>query len=581
MFNPQDKRSVSKLRSAMVESLKRMDSASKNRLEAYRQYVGKHYTDDGSKDRVPLNMIEQAISIILRSLAASEPQALVLPPDHHALADAVSGELALNQHLRQTHFGRAMKTWVFEAMMSPMGIMKVALDATDSMDVGETRGWVGRPIAEPVFWDDWVQDMSVREVGKFGFCGNRYSIPKEEALEDGVLDPDLVEQIKTTREREKNSTKELTGADKPWSDDYREMIELWDVWLPDEGLLLTLSRDLEQLPPLRVVEWNGPVDGPYHYLWFNEVPGTTIPLPPVALWRDIHELANKLFNKLAKQALRQKTILPVPNDVLKDGQRTIGSSDGEGFPVEPGMVDKLKEMNLGGINNSNFAFVLQLKQLHSYYAGNIDALGGLGPQSGTLGQDQLLTGTASQRIKSMQDDVYVMTKGPLRAIWNYLTSNPAESIPIAKPIAGTRETVHSIWSPDVLTRHPDDYSIDIQPFSLQHLSPQERMQVLTAHVNGLLLPLAPFSQQQGQMINVEWINKLAAKYNNMPELAQCLLYLEGESQPDAEAGMPTNTTRTNIRESRPGRTDRGQEQVLINSLLGGVNQPSEQGRMTG
>ena len=52
----------------------------------------------------------------------------------------------------------------------------------------------------------------------------------------------------------------------------------------------------------------------------------------------------------------------------------------------------------GGIDDKNLAFLLQVKTLFNYYGGNIDSLGGLGPQTGTVGQDKLIAESASRRL---------------------------------------------------------------------------------------------------------------------------------------------------------------------------------------
>ena len=48
----------------------------------------------------------------------------------------------------------------------------------------------------------------------------------------------------------------------------------------------------EKAKPLRVVDWTGPPRGPYAVLGFNHVPSNIMPLPPVAIWQDLHDLAN-------------------------------------------------------------------------------------------------------------------------------------------------------------------------------------------------------------------------------------------------------------------------------------------------
>ena len=58
----------------------------------------------------------------------------------------------------------------------------------------------------------------------------------------------------------------------------------------------------------------------------------------------------------------------------------------------------INTFKFGGIDQQNLAFLLQVKNLFNYYGGNIDTLGGLGPQSSTVGQDRLISESASRRL---------------------------------------------------------------------------------------------------------------------------------------------------------------------------------------
>lgn len=575
MFDPGDDRKLKRLRTAMKESCKALEVFQQRRHEAYEQFVGSFYSDSGTKEPVPLNMIELAASIMLRSLVSADPRALVHSKRPEWKADAYSFELALNHGLREMMIGRSLKTWAFEAMMSPMGVLKVALDVESAQSLDGMQVWAGKPFVEPVTYDDWVHDMSAKAMHRIGFCGNRYSVVKDWALESGVYDPDVVAKLQPSQQPPGENDSQRLSRSRGWLDeDYRDTLKLWDLWLPDEGLIVTLSDEDEDLPPLRVVEWSGPERGPYHFLWFNEVPGNTVPLPPVATWRSIHDLANALFNKLGRQAMRQKTLTGVPGTAAGDMKRITEAGDGEGVYLDaPG---ETQEIRFGGFDNQNFGFVLQLKQLYSYYAGNIDALGGLAIQSGTVGQDQLLANTASQRIQSMQDETYAATRQVIRDVGWYLWTDPIAEIPIVKRIAGTQATVSSVWSQ--LTARGDwyDFDLDIEPYSLQAQSPAERLAKIDQFLMNVLVPALPLMQQQGIAVNFEEIIKLHAKYGNIPELNDIVTYLNGEmtTLPGEEGASPAPkaSTRRYVRESRSTKTPQGQEQSLINSLMSGADQ---------
>lgn len=566
MFNPKNPTQLAKLRGAITSSLDEMKEFLTKRMDVYKMFVGKHYKN-GTTNRVPLPLLALSVSTILRKLVSSEPQALVTSRKTEYRASAYAFELGINRLLRDMDMGRSMQTWAFEAMMCPMGILKVALDVEEVQNLDGMDMWLGKPMAEPVLFDDWVHDMSARRVDKIGFCGNRYSVVKEQAMTGGLYDPDVVERIYSAEKIDDYSSQNLSKEKKQSFEDYREMIELWDIWLPDEGIIVTLSRDFSDLPPLRVVDWSGPKSGPFHFLWFDEVPGNTMPLPPVALWRDIHELANILFNKLARQATRQKNLVTIDSASVQDGKLQVAGADGEALISNN--PEGVREVRLGGIDQSNFGFVLQLKQLHNYFSGNTEALAGLAPQSSTLGQDELLSAAASDRVQSMQDSVDKTTSEVMRAISQILLRNPIADLPIVKRV-GEME-IPGRWNPADLEGDQEDYELDMVPHSMRRKPPGERLAIANQFMQTLLQAM-PAMQASGIMPNMEAFVKLTARLTNMPELNDLVIYGQGEKLPNEDQfSQPKTTTRQYVRKSQSTKTPQGQEQQLISSLMGGGN----------
>ena len=566
---------------AVKQSLREKLPFDRKRKEAYEQFVGFHYGENGG-DKVPLNFIELAANIYRRALVASSPAALVVPPSQSLVPQATSFELAVNKTLRDIDFEGTMMGWVMEALFAPMGVLKIGLDVDSVEEIEGVQVWYGPPNVELVLWDDWVHDLNARSMSKISFCGNRYFLEREDALLSGLYDPEAVKQYPKTEEgggREIESHPNIDmvrDENSVGAEDYRDMLEVWDIYLPKEGLIVTLSLDHPSLPPLRIIEWSGPKDGPYRFLQFEPVPGTTIPLPPVSLWMDIHKLSNRMFNKLGRQADRQKTVLLVHNSATDDGRRITEASDGEAISVSAA-AGQVSEFTTGGADQVSLGFLLQLKQLFSYFAGNLEALGGLGAMSGTVGQDQLLTQSASQRVQSMQKEVYCATKKVLQDIGWYLWTDELAQIPITKKIQGTQQTVQSTWTPGMMQGEFMDYQIDIQPYSLQARSPEERLNSIKSFFIEILLPAIPLLEQQGITPNMEVLIKAFAKLSNIPEMNDLVSYANAKPGDDEEGPMktPSTTTRKYVRTSQPGKTDRGAEQVMMQALFGGESQMSE------
>ena len=92
---------------------------------------------------------------------------------------------------------------------------------------------------------------------------------------------------------------------------------------------------------------------------------------------------------------------------------------------------------MGGINTNSLAYAIQLDRILSRNAGNLDLLGGLSPQSDTVGQDELLASNASKRIADMQDRVTEFTTRIVKDLAWYLWNDPLIDLPLVKRLDGS------------------------------------------------------------------------------------------------------------------------------------------------
>ena len=86
-------------------------------------------------------------------------------------------------------------------------------------------------------------------------------------------------------------------------------------------------------------------------------------------------------------------------------------------------------------------------------------------------------------------------------------------------------------------------------------------------------------QENGKMFDMDRVISLLSEYNNIPELMDIIVNQDGQplagNQPLGKkpgSNMPNNTTRTYERVSRPGATDRGQNQMMQQMLAAQGNQ---------
>lgn len=561
------------LKTSIKWSNKQLETPRKKRLEVIKQYVGKHYADDGSDFVVPTNFLELAVTIYSRLLASRAPKVMFTANNLALRPFAKSTEIALNQIPEEIGLGATLNSAVKDALFF-MGIVKVGLCSSGQSVLGCDYG---EPFVDIIDADDYFFDMSAKSRKDIQFEGNTYWIPVEDANrmfgEDSDVKPDDHTIIGEHGESRAEGISKDTGADL-----YKEKIWLCDVWLSRERQMLTYGVKTGLL--YRVIDWDGPEEGPYHVLTFNDVPGNMLPLPPVSLWRDMHDLANSIFRKLGKQAVDKKTVAVFSGsgeEMIKDLK---AARDGDGIKGGGGKVDAI---TLGGIDSPTLAFYLQLKDCFNYFAGNLDTLGGLAPSSDTVGQEKLLNEGASSRLQAMTDNTKIFVKGIFKSLAWYEWTDPIRERIVEKNVKGTDIGVQVKWSAE--TRKGDflDYNFDIDVYSMQEETPASKVQKLGMILERFVTPYLPIIQSQGGAINFEELLSMVGEYSNMPELETIVEFNNSaDNQGDnpvkgnpIPAGMPNHTTRTYKRVNESGKTRSGNDNTMATLLMGGKAQQAD------
>lgn len=582
-FNPLSPKSIGRLREGIEKGVQKLKKARKDRVDLIRQYVGSHYGDGGAHEKVPVNLLALNTIIDIQWLAARIPTVSVSTPFEEYRPFANSLELGMRKHLHQTKFGKAMRGVILDALFA-MGIMKVGKADAGMIAWDDVNYKLQKPFADRVDFDDWVHDPRARNIESADFMGNIWQIPYDVLMEsqefqntEGIKPDDCYsEDEKKAREISKDHQGMNRG-------DFREYVDLIDVYLPFERVVVTLHYRGERNRPVRVVDYSGPPTGPYHILKFHDVPDNILPLSPLGLLRDVHELANHLYRKAGRQAERQKTITAYTPGAAKDMDRVVNSSDGDTIQVQH--IDQIKEINFGAANPMTQAMFLQCKDIFSWLAGNLDALGGLGPQSETAKQDKLLMEAASAAMKAKQDAVYEFTDDVVDDIAWCLCDSPMSYIPIAKSIPDMSDPIYvptEMMSSEMLGDFLD-YNFKIEPHSMQPQSPEQKIQALM-QIMSMYSPFLPAMQAQGVDWNFEKLIKRTAKMADLPELAESVMFAQPQQQdtPLAEPrGLPKSqmSTRKYVRINRPGGTVQGKDAAMIQTLMGQASQPSEMAGM--
>lgn len=309
-----------------------------------------------------------------------------------------------------------------------------------------------------------------------------------------------------------------------------------------------------------------------------------MPLPPGQVLKSLNKSLNALYRKLVAQAKRQKSLGLYRHGEQDDAERIKNANDGELIGVSH--PDTVKEVNFGGAAQENLAFAITIRDLFSMLAGNLDAMGGLGPQSDTASQDRMIQNTVSQKSAKMAESVVEATTELIRDIVHHIWNDPIRSYRAQRQIAGTDVFVDSQLSPGERFGRFEDFDIKIEPYSMVYRSPNQRASEIVQILTQVAFPMMPFLQQQGVGVNIQRLFEYLAKYMSLPELQHIFEFIQPPMPGSGgeEARQPQVSHRTYERVNRPGATRQGNDRTMTQMLMGGNPQKSQVaalGRPTG
>lgn len=567
----------------------RLQPFRQKRMQLLKEFVGFWYSETGADDRVPVNLLQLASNVYLRQLIARAPSAMATTRDPRLAGLWADWESWVCQGTREMGLAESLRGWVFDAIIS-MGIMKIGVAPAGDLEIDGYLQLAGQPFAARVDLDDWVHDITARRIDQCCFMGNRYRVPLDEARESPLYDKKARQRLQAmTRfaynERGDLRTSTLSQSTLQWLDEYQEHVELWDLWLPHQGAVITVpySESAEggfSGPPLRVIRWEGPKEGPFVTLGFLDVPNNVMPASPAQAWMDLHLLCNRAWRKLGRQADRQKTVLGVAGPNTEDGERVVRANDGEAIRMD--RPDSAREYRFGGADRDQMLFVEQLRSTFNVQSGNIEAIGGLSPQSHTLGQDELLHGSTSAQVAEMQDRVHSGIARVYRQLAFWWYKDPVRTYQATRHVAGVDIPV---LIPPGMRRPPfETLDLDIDPYSMTEETPQARGAKLIQLLQGVILPALPMLQQQGVQLKWPDLLECLGKYLSLPDLPKiiqvgpppglmpsAMMAAGAGGAPGEPPGKPPVTQRTHVRKNVPMMTNRGQSQVMQQLLAGGGN----------
>lgn len=564
------------------------------RRESVRLYVGEHWSEEGAYRAQPVNLIAQYVSIIGRTLIAKNPRVMLSTFDQGNKPAVAALQTWANREIVQMRMADVFQRVVLDALFS-IGVCKVALATpVDSAAVAWNLP-AGQPFAERVDLDDFVFDVHARDFNEVSYIGHRFRAPLEVVKSFKLYSKARLQLSPSTDpfynlEGDERISTLGRGFYAGNDEEFEDMVDLWEVYLPRHRMIVTMVDDDLSAPDtvttmpekgakryggaLRVQKWLGPDTGPYHILKFGTVPGNIMPKAPIQDLRDMHEAVNNIYRKLIRQAERQKQVLEVAGAAMEDGSRKQEANDGDIIRSDNPALAQIR--NYGGPDQANFQLGVHFGEIFNKLAGNLDAIGGLQPQAKTLGQDQMLDQSASGGVASMQSTTVDFVADVLKSLCWYWWNDPQKIMRTKHSLVGMPDMgiVRTVTPQQRMKTPFSDLEIEVDPYSMQHSTPEQRASDLDQLVSQVLTPLMPILQQQGIQFDAQTYLKKRAAYKNMPDLPEIVTLGEppapqgGGQGPEASGSgpMPASTTRNYVRRSFGQGTPQNKQSDLMNNL---------------
>ena len=503
---------ITRLRAMVEESDKRLDDFRKARKRFVKEYSGSHYA---AGRKVVLNLVWQQVRAILPSLLYKrQVRAMVKTRNKLADMEAVALGLALDELFLQIEFLGTLRRACTDAMFG------LAVVKTGMCMMPGSGGYLHdqmQPFADCVDLDDYVIDTEARVREEAVYEGNGYFLPAEFAQQSGIFDAKALASI-TPYEGEDEGKRTDSVSKKPnsRSKELAPRYRFIDLWLPQENALLTLPGD-RSAPDvvLREAQYQGPETGPYDMLGFHWVPGSVLPVSPVALMYDLHEAVNIQARKIVNEANAHKKVLIYDAADAEDADRLRVASDGSFQAVRN--VDRMKEMEIGAPAKDRYQTAAWLLQQFETAGGNPSLQAGIETKQPTLGQTQALMQNSQAWLGDMQAQVHEFAAAVAgKLAWYIWTAAKQQSF--TKDEAGLPTQEYAL-DPQGAVGNFADFRIELDLYSSLADSPQARYQRFMEYL-ALVAPLAPYAMQQGALLDVVSPTQRVAEWLDLPELAR-------------------------------------------------------------
>jgi len=584
MIDLQDPKKRGRLLKAIKTSRESLEPFRRVRKELIRDYVGSWYSESGARNKTLVNLMNQTARIYTVALAANNPQVMVTTPNVDNLPFARRFEVNLNKLISDMELDVTFRAIVLDAFFC-IGCGVVMMRDTDTRFHGilesEEDVWLdpGEPWLNRVSLDDLILDMTAKELTKMRYCGHMYRADYEKVMDEPGYDKKVQKKLTPTSKNSVDTpdrARDISSGDAVDDDELKPMIWLQDVWVAENNTISTMAVD-QELPPLIEREWVGSQAGPYKFLSLGNVPDNIIPASPAINLKGMHDLQNRLHRRMEQDSDAHRTVNVYPAGGADDAERLRTAKRNSWHQMNN--PKDVSQVELGGVDQRDLGLAAFIQDEYDRFAGNLLAMGGLGAQASTVGQEEIIQGQVSRTEADMRMGVVGFAAECILDLGKLMWEDQTLELQSSMPIGNSGMEVASNWTPDKRVGNFDDYDLRVEPYSMVFKTPEQKLQELF-QVLRELAPMWPMFQASGATFDAQAIVEEIARLKNRPEFKRFITFAD----PMGELGGDENTVRQSpitsretVRKNVPtGGTQANRSSILQQAMMGGNAQINSQ-----
>lgn len=431
------------------EGFIRMQQYCKARAQFIKEYVGHYYyKPEGMTGDYPINLIFLAIAARIPNLVMKEglnkiSTAVLSQKDFAELLG-----MALDKSQKQRKLKRILRAALVD-MHVGFAIAKTSIAAggmliPDGDDVNLDQGQI---FSELISLDNFTFDSKTAyfDFSKSIFLGSNIRIARQKLLDLEGWNESLVKRLPaadnlgTQNSRAEKLTQKTRNTKLSRIQDDVNVVELW---FPEAEVIAYIPNPFQTSFSdfLKIQDYYGPAEGPYTFGSLTPpVPDNPLPIAPVGVWRDLNDMANRVFKKFMDQSDRQKDLVLYEPAMADVAQFVLDAHDGESQATTN--PDGVKVVSFGGQNPDNERMVAELRMWFNYMAGNPDQMAGISSSAATgkATEVQILQNNASITTEDMRDIIAEFQSDISKKEGWFMINDPFINMPLSKRTTGGRE----------------------------------------------------------------------------------------------------------------------------------------------